>query len=100
MPTYEYVCSACANGWEAEQRITEPPLATCPKCGRNTARRQISGGTFILKGGGWYADLYSSKKTSSSEAKADASPPKSEEKKAPAPTESTAPPKPGGAKAA
>ena len=35
-------------------------LDTCPKCAKTTAKRQISGGNFILKGGGWYADLYSS----------------------------------------
>jgi putative FmdB family regulatory protein len=62
MPTYEYVCSNCGNEWEEVQRISEPPLESCPKCGKATAKRQISGGTFILKGGGWYADLYSSSK--------------------------------------
>ncbi len=60
MPTYEYVCSECANQWEEIQKISEPALDTCPKCGKQTAKRQISGGSFILKGGGWYADLYSS----------------------------------------
>lgn len=61
MPTYEYACTACSNAWEAEQRISEPALDTCPKCGQKTAKRQISGGgAFILKGGGWYSDLYSS----------------------------------------
>jgi len=62
MPTYEYVCSSCANAWEEIQKITEPPVEVCPKCGQHTARRQISAGNFILKGGGWYADLYSSAK--------------------------------------
>jgi len=60
MPTYEYACTACANEWEEIQKISEDPLDTCPKCGQKTAKRQISGGNFILKGGGWYADLYSS----------------------------------------
>jgi putative FmdB family regulatory protein len=68
MPTYEYLCSSCGNGWETEQRITEAPLKECPACHQQTAKRQISsGGTFILKGGGWYADLYSSKKAASSD---------------------------------
>lgn len=60
MPTYEYVCTACGNAWEELQKISEPALDTCPKCAQKTAKRQISGGNFILKGGGWYADLYSS----------------------------------------
>src|SRR3954463_13222757 len=62
MPTYEYVCTACANDWEEVQKISEDPIQVCPKCGQSTAKRQISGGNFILKGGGWYADLYSSSK--------------------------------------
>lgn len=66
MPTYEYVCSSCGHQWEAEQRITEAALTHCPKCSQETAKRQVSGGNFILKGGGWYADLYSSSKPKSS----------------------------------
>ncbi|MEI9940147.1 MAG: zinc ribbon domain-containing protein [Pseudomonadota bacterium] len=61
--TYEYVCTACGNAWEAEQAISAAPLKTCPKCGTDHAKRQISGGAgFILKGGGWYADGYGSTK--------------------------------------
>ena len=61
MPTYEYACKSCAHEWEAEQSIKEDPLKECPKCHQETARRQISRGTgFILKGGGWYSDLYAS----------------------------------------
>ena len=63
MPTYEYGCSACGSQWEEVQRITEPPVEVCPKCGKSSAQRLISAGTgFILKGGGWYSDLYSSAK--------------------------------------
>ncbi len=62
--TYEYVCTACGHGWEAEQAISATPLKTCPKCGTDHAKRQISGGAgFILKGGGWYADGYGSNKS-------------------------------------
>ncbi len=61
MPTYEYGCASCGQEWEEVQRITESPTETCPKCGKPTAHRLISAGTnFILKGGGWYSDLYSS----------------------------------------
>lgn len=63
--TYEYLCSSCAHLWDAEQSISSAPLKTCPSCGKDTAKRQVSGGAgFILKGGGWYADLYSSQKPS------------------------------------
>jgi putative FmdB family regulatory protein len=67
MPTYEYVCKNCGNAWEATQRISEAPLTECPKCHEQTAQRLISGGNFILKGGGWYADLYSSSPKKASE---------------------------------
>jgi len=60
--TYEYLCTTCGHEWEAEQSISEAPLKTCPNCGNDTAKRQVSGGMgFILKGGGWYADGYGSK---------------------------------------
>ena len=72
MPTYDYICTSCANAWELEQRIVEDPVKKCPKCGANTAKRQISAGAgFILKGGGWYADGYGSKKPAASESKPD-----------------------------
>ncbi|MBK6812678.1 MAG: zinc ribbon domain-containing protein [Sandaracinaceae bacterium] len=59
MPTYDYACDACGHAFEREQRITEDAIKKCPKCGKQKARRMISGGGFILKGGGWESDLYS-----------------------------------------
>ncbi|MFO0760876.1 MAG: zinc ribbon domain-containing protein [Byssovorax sp.] len=61
MPTYEYACTSCGHEWEFEQSIKDSPLTECPACKQGTAKRQISRGTgFILKGGGWYSDLYAS----------------------------------------
>jgi putative FmdB family regulatory protein len=63
MPTYEYACTACGHEWEQTQRITEPAIEVCPVCAKSAAHRLISAGTnFILKGSGWYSDLYSSPK--------------------------------------
>jgi putative FmdB family regulatory protein len=82
--TYEYLCTACGHAWEAEQSISAAPLKSCPNCHEETARRQVSGGAgFILKGGGWYSDLYSSAPKKGAEdakpaAKADATPAKTE----------------------
>lgn len=59
MPTYEYECEACGHAYEREQRITEDPIKKCPACGKQKAKRLIGTGNFILKGGGWYSDLYS-----------------------------------------
>lgn len=54
--TYEYQCTepTCGHQWEAEQRITEPPLKVCPACARETARRLISQGNFVINGPGWF----------------------------------------------
>lgn len=101
MPTYEYLCSSCQNAWEEMQKISEPALEVCPKCHQKTARRQISGGNFILKGGGWYADLYSSTKpaakggegsSASSDTKSDSKAPATKETPSTAPAASSATP--------
>jgi putative FmdB family regulatory protein len=71
--TYEYLCTSCGHAWEAEQSISAAALKTCPHCQKDTAKRQVSGGAgFILKGGGWYADLYGSAPPKSGDAKSDA----------------------------
>lgn len=63
MPTYEYKCSndKCNHQWEEDQSIKAPVIEQCPKCKKETAKRQISCGSFVLKGGGWYSEGYSSK---------------------------------------
>ncbi len=59
MPIYEYKCNKCGV-FEAMQRITEAPLRKCPTC-KSKVERQISRGSFILKGSGWYATDYAKK---------------------------------------
>lgn len=60
MPVYEYACEKCGHEFEASQRITEEPIKVCPKCKARRVKRLISQTSFVLKGGGWYSDLYSS----------------------------------------
>src|SRR5512134_1640863 len=60
MPVYEYHCKACDHEFEREQRITDEPVRTCPSCGARQVRKLISQTSFVLKGGGWYSDLYAS----------------------------------------
>jgi putative FmdB family regulatory protein len=62
LPIYEYQCEKCGHEFEREQRITEDPVKTCPKCRAKKVRRLISRTAFVLKGGGWYSDLYASAK--------------------------------------
>lgn len=62
MPIYEYLCEKCSHEFEKEQRITDDPVKTCPKCRSRRVKKLISQTSFVLKGGGWYSDLYSSSK--------------------------------------
>ena len=58
MPFYEYRCGKCAHEFEQMQRITDPPVHKCPKCGKKAVERLISRTSFVLKGSGWYATDY------------------------------------------
>ena len=60
MPIYDYACEKCEREFEVEQRITEDPLRSCPECRSRKVKRLISQTSFVLKGSGWYSDLYSS----------------------------------------
>ena len=97
MPVYEYACGKCGHEFEAEQRITEDPLKTCPKCRSRKLKRLISQTSFVLKGGGWYADLYASKSAKDGAAdKTDAAAVKSESKGEAAPAASAGGSEPAG----
>ena len=59
--TYLYRCDACEREWEAVQKITDDPIDICRHCGERKAHRLIATpAPFVLKGGGWHADLYGS----------------------------------------
>ena len=60
MPTYEYECKKCGKNFEADQRITDPPLTKCLEC-NGKVERLISRCSFVLKGDGWYVTDYPSK---------------------------------------
>lgn len=57
MPTYEY---RCENGHEFErfQRMSEPPVDTCPTCGAPAERLLSGGGGLLFKGSGFYITDY------------------------------------------
>jgi len=59
MPTYEYVCGDCGYEFENFQSMSSKPLTICPKCGKATVHRKISGGVgLIFKGSGFYITDY------------------------------------------
>ena len=61
MPVYEYECPACEKILEVQQRMADDPLTQCPECD-GPVKKIMSRSSFQLKGGGWYADGYSSNK--------------------------------------
>jgi putative FmdB family regulatory protein len=65
VPIYVYECSSCGNRFEYTQSISEPPKTVCENCS-GRLEKIIVPIAFHLKGGGWYKDLYSSNKASSS----------------------------------
>ncbi len=51
MPAYEYKCETCGYCFEQRQKMSDAPLAACPKCGA-ALRRLISGGAGAISKGG------------------------------------------------
>ena len=66
MPVYEYECKECNKVFEIQQKMADQPLSNCPEC-QAPVKKLVSMSSFQLRGGGWYADGYS---TSSGAAKA------------------------------
>jgi putative FmdB family regulatory protein len=64
VPIYVYECDACGERFEYTQSMSEPPKTECEKC-RGHLQRVIAPTAFVLKGSGWYKDLYSKPKSSS-----------------------------------
>jgi putative FmdB family regulatory protein len=63
MPIYEYACSQCGKIQDVLQKMNDPAPETCEHCGASkTLSRKVSRTSFVLKGGGWYSDLYGSSK--------------------------------------
>jgi len=88
MPLYEYECEACAHRFERIQKFSDPPVDTCPTCGKGPVRKLLSSPAIQFKGSGWYITDYarkggsdksssttstSSSETSKSETKTDSS---------------------------
>jgi len=86
MPLYEYTCENCSFNFEELQKISDPPLITCPQCGKDKLKRLIGTGALIFKGSGFYITDYKNKpaeKTSTSEKKSSGNKSESQKKDSP-----------------
>lgn len=83
MPIYEYRCSSCGHQQEFLQKVSDPQVTTCTKCGKPDFSKMLTAAGFQLKGSGWYATDFKSK----------AAPPKAADAK---PTDAKAVAKPDG----
>lgn len=81
MPIYEYQCQVCGTRTEHLQKISDPPLAACPKCG-GEVKKLISSPAFQFKGSGWYVTDYAGKSGGKSESSSSSSESKSDGAKA------------------
>jgi putative FmdB family regulatory protein len=57
MPLYEYKCLTCGSSFEVLQKVDEPRLKKCPKCG-NLLKKVLSPPALQFKGSGWYITDY------------------------------------------
>lgn len=71
MPTYEYRCPKCGTEFEAFQKITSKPVATCPKCGAKAKRLMSAGAGLVFKGSGFYLTDYGRSGQKAREARAE-----------------------------
>jgi putative FmdB family regulatory protein len=54
MPIYAYRCASCGHAKDVLQKMSDPVLITCPACGTDAFKKQVTAAGFQLKGSGWY----------------------------------------------
>jgi len=57
MPIYGYRCSKCGHQFEIQQRMSDEPVTTCPKC-QGKLTKVIYPTGVIYKGSGYYTTDY------------------------------------------
>lgn len=62
MPIYEYRCESCGFQKEYLQKAADANKTSCPQCGSASYNKLISAAGFQLKGSGWYATDFKTKK--------------------------------------
>lgn len=81
MPLYEYKCLACGSSFEVLQKVNEPRLTECPRCG-GLLKKVLSPPAIQFKGSGWYITDYAQNQKTEKERRAKEKP-KSNKKEAP-----------------
>ena len=90
MPIYEYSCEKCGKMVDVLQKMDDPAPKKCEACGaKGKLTKVVSRTSFVLKGGGWYSDLYGSKKKDSTSASSESSKSPSSPTASPAPAGGT-----------
>jgi putative FmdB family regulatory protein len=68
MPIYEYECTKCGCRSEVVQKVSDPLLRKCKKCG-GSLKKLISSPAIQFKGSGWYITDYAKKSSPGEESK-------------------------------
>jgi len=64
MPIYQFICKKCSHEFEEIAKVSDPLPDQCPEChAPGEIHKKITAAAFHLKGGGWYNEAYSSKKS-------------------------------------
>lgn len=54
MPIYAFECTQCGHSFDRLQKLSDPDPDTCPSCGTQAVKRQLTAPSFRLAGSGWY----------------------------------------------
>ena len=54
MPIYAFQCAECGHSFDRLQKMSDPDPETCPSCGAQQVKRQLTAPSFRLSGSGWY----------------------------------------------
>jgi putative FmdB family regulatory protein len=82
MPLYELKCGSCGHRFERIVKFSDPPVKSCPHCGKDAVEQVISAPAVQFKGSGWYVSDYARKKTPASSAASESGEKVSSEKEA------------------
>lgn len=54
MPTYDYMCDSCGYTFEAQHKMTDDPVRSCPKCQQSVHQVLSAGFGLNFTGKGFY----------------------------------------------